>query len=632
MQGQILTYNTEAQTGIISAEDGKRYNFIGLEVRNAEAGIKQGTKVDFMLDDDGIPLEIYLLGTQSHSAPSQNSQPAHENNSTMVHSYAEQEITFQGLFSFKGCYTRRQYWSILIGVFFFEMILGSVLNGIFHEDSREDILGIGSAINSMKVTAIMFIISLPILWIMIATSVKRFHDINKSGAWVFFNLIPFIGNFVVFIMNGFFGSIRQGNLYSLPLSSENIHTNSASPAVEKISKPKLPAIILAPWFATVMFAPLGFIAALPLYDRHSDDQGLYLMFEAIFVVIFYIFAYKKGVPLSYEESKNFYVKENGVERAVGLLKLDQKSSWLLLTPTFVVLMQAIYSVFHNIQLVFMLSLAILVLVFYVKKSGISILAIGNEDNGHTKFTHFKPFVAAVLLIPFIMAVIFSQLPDDILHVFRPYMSKLTSSLILSLVSFALLYGLLKSTRLSTISDLKPLWPQIILFVNQNKKKTVIIAATVIVISSYFLLHLEHYPRSELSYNGTPGEYFGYGGELIINGCIDQEISEVANQKEFEKYADENGIFHLVIEDGHIVSGIELLDSNCELTVYKNGKPIEKKVLDYDGNMREIITWDEFGEAEIRTAEDGFKQAKPYDQQASRTGGVEAVEYDSLILK
>lgn len=42
--------------------------------------------------------------------------------------------------------------------------------------------------------------SLAILIPSLAICVRRFHDINKAGWWVFLNLVPFIGSIIVLVM------------------------------------------------------------------------------------------------------------------------------------------------------------------------------------------------------------------------------------------------------------------------------------------------------------------------------------------------------------------------------------------------------------------------------------------------
>lgn len=52
-----------------------------------------------------------------------------------------------------------------------------------------------------------------ILWPSLALSVKRWHDRDKSGFWVFIGLVPFIGPLWAFIETGFLPGTKGPNHY-----------------------------------------------------------------------------------------------------------------------------------------------------------------------------------------------------------------------------------------------------------------------------------------------------------------------------------------------------------------------------------------------------------------------------------
>lgn len=56
-----------------------------------------------------------------------------------------------------------------------------------------------------------------VLWVIgISISVRRWHDLNKSGWWVLINLIPFFGWIYSLIMLGFMSGDRGPNQYGPP--------------------------------------------------------------------------------------------------------------------------------------------------------------------------------------------------------------------------------------------------------------------------------------------------------------------------------------------------------------------------------------------------------------------------------
>jgi len=54
-----------------------------------------------------------------------------------------------------------------------------------------------------------------IIWPAIATSVKRLHDLNKSGWWFLLNLIPLIGNLLLGLLLSFIPGKKEKNEYDL---------------------------------------------------------------------------------------------------------------------------------------------------------------------------------------------------------------------------------------------------------------------------------------------------------------------------------------------------------------------------------------------------------------------------------
>ena len=65
---------------------------------------------------------------------------------------------------------------------------------------------------SMGVLIGMFIITILLAWISFATSIKRYHDLGKSGWFVLLQLIPIIG-YAFIIYAAFFKGQEHDNKY-----------------------------------------------------------------------------------------------------------------------------------------------------------------------------------------------------------------------------------------------------------------------------------------------------------------------------------------------------------------------------------------------------------------------------------
>lgn len=61
---------------------------------------------------------------------------------------------------------------------------------------------IGSETLSSIAMGIFIIAMLPFIWFSLALQVKRWHDRNKSGFWVFIGLVPYIGSIWQFVECG----------------------------------------------------------------------------------------------------------------------------------------------------------------------------------------------------------------------------------------------------------------------------------------------------------------------------------------------------------------------------------------------------------------------------------------------
>ena len=102
------------------------------------------------------------------------------------------------LFSFSGRINRGEFlWAIMILIFVF---------GVFF-----------SVLGESKFKVFLFI---PFGWTALALQVKRWHDRNKSGAWLFINMIPYFGLMWSFIELGLLAGIEP-NDYTV--ESESSH-------------------------------------------------------------------------------------------------------------------------------------------------------------------------------------------------------------------------------------------------------------------------------------------------------------------------------------------------------------------------------------------------------------------------
>lgn len=112
------------------------------------------------------------------------------------------------LFSFQGRASRSKFWLVfLLSIFVsFVVILFSIL-------ALPSLVLMGTF--SPKIASVFGILlnllMIPMWWISIATSVKRFHDRGKSGWWYLIVLVPFLGALWLIIENGFLKGTTGAN-------------------------------------------------------------------------------------------------------------------------------------------------------------------------------------------------------------------------------------------------------------------------------------------------------------------------------------------------------------------------------------------------------------------------------------
>jgi uncharacterized membrane protein YhaH (DUF805 family) len=105
-------------------------------------------------------------------------------------------------FSFSGRIGRRTYW--LKG--FLPLVVLSVIGGI--------IAGLVPTSNQYP-GGPMILWRLFLLWPSLALTVKRWHDLDKSGWWVLIGLIPIVGMIWTFLETGFLKGTEGPNRFGL---------------------------------------------------------------------------------------------------------------------------------------------------------------------------------------------------------------------------------------------------------------------------------------------------------------------------------------------------------------------------------------------------------------------------------
>ncbi|MDN7428219.1 DUF805 domain-containing protein [Burkholderia sp. AU16741] len=118
------------------------------------------------------------------------------------------------LFSFRGRAGRLEWWCVTVPL----LLAGSAL------DALADLPAAQRARTFVDVVGWAFAIVM--IWMLVAVSVRRWHDLGKSGWWTLLHAIPVGGAFIAIAMNGFYRGDDARNRFGPP--SPDAGNNDAS--------------------------------------------------------------------------------------------------------------------------------------------------------------------------------------------------------------------------------------------------------------------------------------------------------------------------------------------------------------------------------------------------------------------
>ncbi|OGN50164.1 MAG: hypothetical protein A2352_00725 [Caulobacterales bacterium RIFOXYB1_FULL_67_16] len=165
MRGEILSYDTTAGTGLISGDDGARYSFVSSALQSP-AVPAPGVRVDFVPEDGEATQILILAGGPSTVGVAGGYASSTDTN---VASFDWQKL----FFSFEGRIHRTHFW------------IGWLI-----------LLGVSVVANWLPIIGGLILLAL--IWPNLAISVKRLHDMGKTG-WLI--AIPWASS-VAFVMVG----------------------------------------------------------------------------------------------------------------------------------------------------------------------------------------------------------------------------------------------------------------------------------------------------------------------------------------------------------------------------------------------------------------------------------------------
>lgn len=98
--------------------------------------------------------------------------------------------------NFKGRARRKEYWMYTL---IFTVLLIALMTIMFSVLSFSDETGIETGPGVYLTVTLVFVFLFAHFIPTIALTVRRLHDTGKSGWWYLIVLVPYLGNFVIFI-------------------------------------------------------------------------------------------------------------------------------------------------------------------------------------------------------------------------------------------------------------------------------------------------------------------------------------------------------------------------------------------------------------------------------------------------
>ncbi len=175
------------------------------------------------------------------------------------------------LFGFSGRIGRLQWWFAQLVVI--PVVVGLGIGVAYFltpaDDAARDAAAEGLNSRALSVVVCIFAVAILMTWVNVASTIKRYHDRDKSGAWFCVTFIPLIGPIWLLVECGFLPGSPGGNGYGSPPGSGSslIDADFGKDAAFEFSMPKQAARVAPapqPAPAAPRRAPAG---------RHAAPSG-----------------------------------------------------------------------------------------------------------------------------------------------------------------------------------------------------------------------------------------------------------------------------------------------------------------------------------------------------------------------
>jgi uncharacterized membrane protein YhaH (DUF805 family) len=118
------------------------------------------------------------------------------------------------LFGFSGRIGRGQWWLAQMAILVVIIVFVGIIAAVAQPSVSDGLDNVGMSVVLLVGAAVVLTV-----WINIASTVKRFHDRDKSGVWFLIVLVPYIGSLWQLVECGFLAGSTGTNSYGPPPGS-----------------------------------------------------------------------------------------------------------------------------------------------------------------------------------------------------------------------------------------------------------------------------------------------------------------------------------------------------------------------------------------------------------------------------
>ncbi len=198
--------NTEEETETISnevtnnKEDNIQYNS---SVPSTKSDISEKENIEFSEEKLSEP-EI-TVNSNEETAQQETEPPIYQARHHKKVGFGKAiKICFAKYFDFKGRARRSEYWYFLLFILLASVVLGFI----------EGLLNVSMGWFDYEASLLANLFTLFILFPSIAVSVRRLHDIGRTGWWILISFIPIIGTLVLLFWHCSDGE-KETNIYGV---------------------------------------------------------------------------------------------------------------------------------------------------------------------------------------------------------------------------------------------------------------------------------------------------------------------------------------------------------------------------------------------------------------------------------